>query len=263
MRLLCQVSYKGTNYQGWQKQKDAPTVQETLEKVISKVLNSEINIYGSGRTDSGVHAQRQYFHFDVEKDVDIDKLRYSLNCLLPKDIFINEIKQVSDDFHARYSAKSKTYTYIIRLDKRNPFNYEFETTYPMPVDVNLLMTSLKQFEGTHNFQDFTSKEEDEDNYVRTIYSVEVSYIEQVKQFIVSFKGNGFMRYMVRNMVGTALAIASKKEKEDYITYHLSKKENREIVPYKAPAEGLFLVDVNYSVMPKTTGDIESLQSQYL
>ena len=245
MRLLCQVAYKGTNYQGWQKQKDAPTVQETIEKVISKVLNSEINIYGSGRTDSGVHAQRQYFHFDVEKDVDIDKLRYSLNCLLPKDIFINEIKQVSDDFHARYSAKSKTYTYIIRLDERNPFNYEFETTYPMPVDINLLMTSLKQFEGTHNFQDFTSKEEDEDNYVRTIYSVEVSYIEQVKQFIVSFKGNGFMRYMVRNMVGTALAIASKKEKEDYITYHLSKKENREIVPYKAPAEGLFLVDVNY------------------
>ena len=107
------------------------------------------------------------------------------------------------------------------------------------------MTSLKQFEGTHNFQDFTSKEEDEDNYVRTIYSVEGSYIELVKQFIVSFKGNGFMRYMVRNMVGTALAVASKKEKEDYITYHLSKKENREFVPYKAPAEGLFLVDVNY------------------
>ncbi len=245
MRLLCQVSYKGTNYQGWQKQKDAPSIQETIEKTISKILNSAISIYASGRTDSGVHAQRQYFHFDVDKDVDIDKLRYSINCLLPKDIFINEIKKVADDFHARYSAKSKTYTYIIRLDERNPFNYEFETTYQMPVDVNLLMCSLKQFEGTHNFQDFTSKEEDEDGYIRTIYSVEVSYIEQVKQFIVSFKGNGFMRYMVRNMVGTALAIASKKEKEDYITYHLSKKEEREIVPYKAPAEGLYLVDVNY------------------
>ena len=73
MRLLCQVAYKGTNYQGWQKQKDAPTIQETIEKVISKVLNSEINIYASGRTDAGVHAQRQYFHFDIDKDVDIDK----------------------------------------------------------------------------------------------------------------------------------------------------------------------------------------------
>lgn len=245
MRLLCQVSYKGTNYQGWQKQKDAPSVQETIEKVLSQVLNSEINIYGSGRTDSGVHAQRQYFHFDTDKDVDIDKLRYSLNCLLPKDIFINEIKHVDDDFHARFNAKAKRYTYVLRLDERNVFNYDTETVYPMPVDVNLLAKSLKQFEGTHNFQDFTSKEEDEDGYVRTVFSVDTSYIEQTKQFIVSFKGNGFMRYMVRNMVGTALAIASKKEKEDYIAYHLSKKENREIVPYKAPAEGLFLVDVNY------------------
>ena len=245
MRLLCQVSYKGTNYQGWQKQKDAPTVQEEIEKALSKILNSEINIQGSGRTDSGVHAQRQYFHFDTDKEVDIDRLRYSVNCLLPKDIFINEIKKVSDDFHARYSAKSKTYTYILRLDERNPFNYEFETTYPMPVDVNLLISSLKQFEGTHNFQDFTSKEEDEDGYVRTIYSVEASYIEQVKQFIVTFKGDGFMRYMIRNMVGSALAIASGKEKENYINYHLSKKETREIVSHKAPPEGLYLVDVNY------------------
>ncbi len=245
MRLLAQVSYKGTNYQGWQKQKDAPTIQETIEKVLSQILNSEINIQGSGRTDSGVHAQRQYFHFDVDKEIDIDRLRYSANCLLPKDIFINEIKVVADDFHARYSAKGKTYTYILRLDERNPFNYEFETTYPMPVDTNLLIDSLKQFEGTHNFQDFTSKEEDEDGYVRTIHSVEATYLEQVKQFIVTFKGNGFMRYMIRNMVGTALAVASHKEKEDYIVYHLSKKENREIVPYKAPAEGLYLVDVNY------------------
>lgn len=245
MRLLCQVSYKGTHYQGWQKQKDAPTVQEEIEKVLSKILNSEIKIYASGRTDAGVHAQRQYFHFDIDKEVDIDKLRYSFNCLLPEDIFINEIKVVDDDFHARYSAKSKTYTYIMRLDERNPFNYEFEASIPQPLKVNLLMSSLKQFEGCHDFRDFTSKEEDEDNFVRTIYSVEVSYIEQVKQFVVSFKGNGFMRYMVRNMVGTALAIAQGKEKEDYITYHFSKKDKREIVPYKAPPEGLFLVDVNY------------------
>ena len=245
MRLLCQVSYKGTNYQGWQKQKDAPTIQEEIEKVLSKILNSEINIQGSGRTDSGVHAQRQYFHFDVEKDIDIDRLRYSANCLLPKDIFINEIRKVDDDFHARYSAKSKTYTYILRLDERNPFNYDLETIYPLPINVNLLIIALKQFEGTHNFQDFTSKEEDEDGFIRTIYSVEPTYIEQTKQFIVTFKGNGFMRYMIRNMVGTALAIASQKEKEDFIIYHLSKKETREIVSYKAAPEGLYLVDVNY------------------
>ncbi len=245
MRLLCQVSYKGTNYQGWQKQTDAPTVEGAIESVLSKILDTEINIIGSGRTDAGVHAQRQYFHFDVNKEVDIVRLRYSANCLLPKDIFINKINVVSDDFHARYSAKGKKYTYIMRLDERNPFNYEFETCIPYKIDVDLLSSKLKEFEGTHYFIDFTSKEEDEDGYVRTIFSVETAYIEQVKQFMVTFHGNGFMRYQIRNMVGAALAIASGKEKEDYIIYHLSKKDNREIVPYKAPAEGLYLVDVNY------------------
>ena len=117
MRLLGQVSYKGTNYQGWQKQKNALTIQEEIEKVLSKILNSKIEINGSGRTDAGVHAQRQYFHFDVKKnDIDLDRLRYSANCLLPKDIFINSIKAVSDDFHARFSAKGKTYTQITIKD---------------------------------------------------------------------------------------------------------------------------------------------------
>lgn len=245
MRLLCQVSYKGTNYQGWQKQKNAPSVQEEIEKVLSQILNSEINIFASGRTDAGVHAQRQYFHFDTDSNMDLDRLRYSANCLLPKDIFINEIRQVSDDFHARYSAKGKTYTYLMRLDERNPFNYELETTVPYEVDIDLLIESLKLFEGTHNFNDFTSKEEDEDNFIRTIFSIEANYIEQTKQMIISIKGNGFMRYMIRNIVGTALAVAAKKEDISFIEYHLSKKDKREIVSYKAPAEGLYLVDVNY------------------
>lgn len=246
MRLLAQVSYKGTAYQGWQKQDNAPTVQGTIEQVLSQILNSRISIYGSGRTDAGVHAQRQYFHFDVDKvNLDISRLRYSANCLLPKDIFINEIKQVSDDFHARFSAKGKTYSYLMRLDERNPFNYDFETNIPYEVDIILLQECLKKFEGTHNFQDFTSKEEDDDGFVRIINKVECSYIAQVKQFIVTFNGNGFMRYMIRNMVGTAIAIAAHKEKPDYIDKHLKDKKERDIVPYKAAPEGLYLVDVNY------------------
>ena len=245
MRYLCEVSYKGTHYQGWQRQPDSPTVQETIEKVLSMILNTEITIFGSGRTDAGVHAQKQCFHFDTDKEIDLGKFHYSVNCCLPKDIFINKIYPVADDFHARYSAKSKVYTYIMRLDERNPFNYEFEHSVPYEVKVNLLMEKLKEFEGTHNFRDFTSKEEDKDNYIRTIYSVEVSYIEQVKQFVVTFRGNGFMRYQIRFMVGTALAIAAGKENPDYLKKHLDNENEREIVTYKAPPEGLFLVDVNY------------------
>lgn len=245
MRILCECSYKGTNYLGWQKQTDPNTIQETIESVLSKILDTPITIYGSGRTDAGVHAQKQCFHFDTDKELDLGKFRYSVNCLLPKDIFINKMSVVSDDFHARYSAKGKKYTYIIRFDERNPFNYDFECNIPYQVDVNLLIDKLKEFEGTHNFQDFTSKEEDEDGFVRTIYSVEPAYIEQVKQFVVTFHGNGFMRYQIRFMIGSALAIASGKEPVDYITKHLLKNDKREIVAHKAPSQGLFLVDVNY------------------
>ena len=245
MRYLCCVSYKGTNYQGWQKQINAPTVQGEIERVFSQILNTCINIQGSGRTDAGVHAQNQYFHFDYDKELDLGKIRYSVNCLLPKDIIINSIKPVDDDFHARYSAKSKTYTYLMRFGERNVFNYEFEANVPQPLDIELLQKALKEFEGKHDFKDFTSKEEDEDNFIREIYSVEITYIEQARQFLVTFKGNGFMRYMIRNMVGAAIAVASKKEDTSFISYHLSDKEKREIISYKANPEGLFLVDVNY------------------
>lgn len=245
MRYLCCVSYKGTNYQGWQKQINAPTIQGEIERVFSQILNTCINIQGSGRTDAGVHAERQYFHFDYDKEIDINRFRYSVNCLLPKDIIIKEIKVVDDSFHARYNAKGKTYLYLIRFGERNVFNYEFEANVPQPVDFDILYKALKMFEGKHDFKDFTSKEEDEGNFIREIYSIEITYVEQAKQLSVVLKGNGFMRYMIRNIIGTSIAVASNKEELSYISYHLSDKNNREIVPYKANPEGLFLVDVNY------------------
>ena len=243
MRLFACVSYKGTNYQGWQKQKSAPTVQSEIEKVLSKILNTEINIYASGRTDAGVHANHQYFHFDIDKDVDIDRLMYSTNCLLPKDIKINSLKRVDDDFHARFSAKKKEYKYIVNLKGNNPFNYELNAEMYLDVDDNLLKESLDLFIGEHNFQDFTSKEEDDNNFVRTIYST--SFTRSGDQLVVSFIGNGFMRYQIRDMVATALMVASNKESIEFIKQHLKDKKERDIVSYKAPAEGLYLEEVYY------------------
>ena len=245
MRLLCEVSYKGTNYQGWQKQPNAPTIQETIEKVLSQILNTEISIYGSGRTDAGVHAINQYFHFDIEKDTDLGRLRYSANCLLPDDIFISDIKVVSDDFHARFSAKTKTYSYLIRLGERNPFDYELTTNIPYDIDINLLSDILKEFVGEHDFKDFTSKEEDDNSFVRQVISVDVTFKAESNQFVITLTGNGFMRYQIRNMVGSAIAVAAGKENENYIYYHLSDKKEREIVSYKADPQGLYLVDVLY------------------
>lgn len=245
MRIFAICSYKGTNYQGWQRQNNAPTIQEEIEKVISKILNREIVIYASGRTDANVHAIKQTFHFDVDKeDINLDQLRYSVNCLLPKDIYISSFEEVSNDFHSRFSAKEKIYSYVIRLGERNPFDYELSYWFPRELNLEKMKHALPLFEGKHNYQDFNSKEEDEDNFIREITKTEFIFNKQENKLTITFKGNGFMRYQIRFMVGTLLAIGEGKEDESFITYHLNDK-SREIVSYKAPGEGLYLKDVIY------------------
>ena len=243
MRVLGVVSYKGTRFQGWQKQPTVVTVQGEIEKALSKVLNSEITIFGSGRTDAGVHALAQTFTFDMNKDIDLNKLCFSINRMIDKDIKILSFAQVDDDFHARFSAKSKTYLYKIRLGVKDPFENEYQYIYPFEFDFDLFSKALKQFEGKHCFKDFTSKEEDEDGYIREIYKI-VSK-KQDNDITVEFTGNGFMRYQIRNMVGAALAVASKNEDLEFIPNHLKEEKVREICQYKAPPQGLYLVKVEY------------------
>ena len=243
MKVLGICSYKGTNYYGWQKQVGFISVQSKIEEVLSQIYDTAITITGSGRTDAGVHAYKQYFHFVTEKDKDLKQLAYAMNKMLPEDIHILSLEKVADDFHARYNAKRKIYEYDILLKNKEVFNYDLAYLYPMDLDIDLLKKALKLFEGEHNYQDFTSKEEDEGNFIRTIYSIEVN---QDKDLIkIRFEGNGFMRYQIRNMVGSAIAVANKKEDISFIKYHLEGNKKREIIAYKAPAMGLYLVDVIY------------------
>ena len=244
MRIFGVVSYNGYRYNGWQKQPDAITVQGELEACLSRLLNTPIVIYGSGRTDAGVHALGQTFHFDVDKEVDLGQLRYSLNSIIANDIYVKELKQVDDSFHARYSAKGKVYCYKIQTKERDVFRNHIETNILQDFDVNKFKEALKLFVGKHDFKDFTSKEEDEDNFIREIYNIDVLE-EDDNRISVTIKGNGFMRYMIRFIIGTALVVARDKESLEYISYHLSDKSLREIGPYKAPAEGLYLVEVIY------------------
>ena len=243
MRILGVCSYKGTNYYGWQKQVGFVSVQSTIEEVLSKVYDSPISITGSGRTDAGVHALRQYFHFDTEKEKDLKQLAYSLNKMLPEDIKIISFEKVSDDFHARYNAKRKIYEYRIVLKNKDPFQDQLACIYPMEFDFDLFKKALDKFVGKHNYQDFTSKEEDEGGFIREIYGIKVD--KKDNNISVVFEGNGFMRYQIRNMIGAALNVANKKESLDFIDYHLKEDKNREIISYKAPANGLYLVDVLY------------------
>ena len=243
MRILGVCSYKGTNYYGWQKQVGFVSVQSTIEGVLSKVYDMPISITGSGRTDAGVHALRQYFHFDTDKEKDLKQLAYALNKMLPEDIKILSFEKVRDDFHARYCAKKKIYEYRIVLKNKDPFQDELAFVYPMDFDFDLFKKALDKFVGRHNYQDFTSKEEDEGGFVREIYEIKVS--KEDNNISIRFEGNGFMRYQIRNMIGAAINVANKKENISFVDYHLKEDKPREIISYKAPANGLYLVDVVY------------------
>ena len=245
MRLLASVYYKGTNYFGWQKQPNVTSVQEVIETQLSRYFsNTPITIYGAGRTDAGVHAFAQKFHFDIDVDViDLDRLLYSINQMLPVDIKIDDIEEVDSSFHARYSAKSKTYTYCILQESKDPFLYETAWLHPEKIDIDKLRDCLTHFVGRHNFKNFTPKEEDKDNFIREIFDIDVSPSSDL--IYVTFKGNGFMRYMIRLMVGTAVYICDKDLDDEIIEEMLAEDSDREVSPYKAPACGLTLVDVEY------------------
>lgn len=244
MRIFGIVSYKGSRYLGWQKQKHKNTIQDEIEKVLSKILNSDIHIYGSGRTDAGVHALGQTFHFDVDKiNVDLDRLRYSTNCLLPLDIHIISFEYVDETFHARYSIKTKTYSYQIHIGEDDPFLYDTFWIIHNSFDLDLFNSALLKFVGTHDFSNFTSKENDESNFIRTIFDIKINTDSNI--IFITLTGDGFMRYMIRYIIGTCVEIASYKEKISFIDELLDSNDKRHIISYKAPANGLFLVSVQY------------------
>ena len=242
MRYLGTICYVGTNYGGWQIQPDNASIEEEVEKVLSKILNTSIKIYGSGRTDAGVHALKQTFHFDSKEIVDLNRFKYSLNSLLPSDMYVLSLEKVSDDFHARYNVKTKTYSYYINVGAYNPFVVNRMHQLLRKLDVTSIKEALTYLEGEHNFKNFTAKMEDDSNFVRTIYKAYL--IEDGDTLKITFVGNGFMRYMVRNIVGVLLEIGLGRQSPTYIK-ELLEKEDRAIVPFKAPSCGLYLEDVEY------------------
>lgn len=244
MRILAVVSYNGTNYQGWQKQSNAPSVQETIEKELSRYFNRPILIYGAGRTDTGVHALGQRFHFDIDEDtIDLDRLIYSLNSMLPPDIKIEDMEEVDLDFHARYSAKEKLYGYSIILDSKDVLFYNIMYLCPYELDLDKFDEVLTHFIGVHNFKNFTSKESDEDNFVREIYDIKSNHSD--RDISVTLRGNGFMRYMIRYIIGTAIEVARGRVTIEEVDDLLDETSKRNIVSWKAPANGLVLLDVIY------------------
>ncbi len=247
MRYFMTFSYDGSKYKGYQKQPKVKTVQGELEKAL-KTINggTKVDLQASGRTDAGVHALNQKAHFDLDmKHITPEKLKDGLNSLIPKDIYVKHIEVVSDDFHARFNAKAKEYIYIINMGEYNPIEKDYVYQYNKKLDVAEIERALKYLEGTYNFKSFTKTDDEKEDYTRTI--VQTNLIRNMKNINIitlSFLGTGFLRYMVRNMIGTLIEIGEGKRKSEEIIEILRAEDRRKAGKTAAP-EGLYLKDVLY------------------
>ena len=242
MKYKLIFAYDGSKFFGYAIQKnESNTIQEIVEKNISIILNSPTKISASGRTDKGVHALNQAATFKTEKEIDEVKFLASLNKLVPNSIYFKSVKKVSENFDARFSAKSKTYLYIINLKEYDPFNRSYEIV-EKDLNIEKLKACSKVFIGKHNFQNFTSRPKDENNFVREIYDIKFS--KNKNKLYVRFVGNGFMTYMVRKLMGTMIEVARNRLTVTEVKEILS-KEKRDIVIYTSLPKGLYLEKVKY------------------
>ena len=246
MRFFMSFSYDGTNFNGYQKQPRKRTVQKEIEDVLKEInSNKKVTIYSSGRTDAGVHALNQKAHFDLDIKITPDRLIRGMNSLLPSDIYVKKIENVDDNFHARFNAIGKEYIYKINMGEYDPIERDYVYQYCKKLDVSAMERGLKYLEGTHDFKSFVKSDEGIDDYVRTISQTLLARdSKDINKLVITFVGTGFLRYMVRNMVGLLIEIGEgKRRPEDIISIFDSK--NRRAAGKTAPACGLYLRNVFY------------------
>lgn len=240
MRYLINLSYDGSKFYGYQIQKNKVTVEGELERVLSKILNTKINTIASSRTDRGVHGFCQYCHFDYKDKLDLKKLCHSLNRMIDKSIYIKKIVKVDDDFHARYSVYRKEYIYKINIGEYNPLEKDYVFQYNKIIDKKLLDEFCIIMSGKHDFKSFTS-DKDKENYERDI---RVSYKISNKILYLKFESSGFLRYMIRNIVGLLIEINDGKKKLSDID-NIFNSKNRCSLGKIGNSEGLYLNNIEF------------------
>lgn len=243
MRYKITFSYDGTAFYGYQKQLGHRTVQEEMEKAIS-YLNRQTKtiIHASGRTDRGVHAFGQVAHFDLFVSIPTHKIKMGLNSLLPEDIYVIDVIEVEEDFHARYMALKKEYIYQISMGEYDPLKRNYCYQLGKKLDILAMQDASLIFLGKHDFRSFVDSEDTRENTVRTIYSID--FLVDGDTITISFVGNGFMKYQVRNMVGALILVGLGKKSKIDIEFLLASK-SREKALKAAPACGLALKRVFY------------------
>lgn len=246
MRYFIKLAYNGTQYHGWQTQPNASSVQETLSKAISVILNSKINVIGAGRTDTGVHAKQMYAHFDFETPFDCACLVDKLNSYLPQNIVIHAIFLVSDMAHARFDATKRTYEYHIHSFK-DVFSQESSWYFRQELDIDLMNKAAELLVKHTDFQCFSKVNTDVNTFDCTIFEAywtrETTDQNQMKM-IFTISANRFLRNMVRAIVGTLLNVGTHKIScEDF--EEIIKSKNREKAGFSVPAHGLYLTKIEY------------------
>lgn len=240
-RYFIHLAYNGTEFHGWQIQPNAPTVQEALMDVLGKLLREKVEVIGCGRTDTGVHASDFYAHFDTAVELDLEKIKFKCNCMLPWGIVVHEIFKVNEQWHTRFSATGRTYHYHIHQAK-NPFNKDLSYYLRESLDENKMNEAAKLL---FNYIDFTSFSKAHTDTKTNNCKIELAYWERNgDQLKFTIKADRFLRNMVRAIVGTLLDIGKGKLQVEDLDKIIQSKD-RGKAGYSVPACGLYLAKVDY------------------
>lgn len=238
-RIKVAIAYDGASFHGWQVQPGLPTIQGALQEILGGIEGKAVHVAGSGRTDAGVHALAQVAAFDLENPIPAPNLQKAINRLLPPSIRILAVEEVAAEFHPRYDAKAKTYEYrIYRGEVCPPFDWPYVHHFPYPLVEERMTMLARAFEGEHDFTAFAAADESDaegKSKVRRIFGSELR--RDGERLIYRVRGSGFLKHMVRNIVGTLIE-AGKGNVEDLGTLPVRCGPT-------APAKGLFLVSVEY------------------
>ncbi|WP_353989231.1 tRNA pseudouridine(38-40) synthase TruA [Pediococcus argentinicus] len=248
MRYKIIVAYDGTNFAGFQHQPNQRTVEDVISRAVNKIAKDpepSIDIFGSGRTDAGVHALGQVIHFDLSIQMTETNMLHALNSLLPLDVEVLQVEIVPDDFHARFNTKGKRYGYRLALGEFvNPFKRNYTGHWKFPIDIKLIQQAITDLEGEHDFSSFVASGSTVKDHVRSIYEASARLDEDSNEIVFEFYGSGFLYNMVRIMVAVLIEIGSKRRPVDDIP-RLFEVKDRNQARGTAPASGLYLKQVYY------------------
>lgn len=243
MRVRLIVAYDGTNYHGWQIQKNAVSVEEVLTKALSELLNEEIELAGASRTDTGVHAQGNVVVFDTDTRIPVEKIAIAVNQRLPEDIRVMCSEEVSADFHPRFCVSKKMYEYSITNAKiQLPTKRLYSYFVYIPLDVEKMKETAKYFLGEHDFAGFCSAGSQVKTTVRTIYDLQV--MQDGEDIRIRITGNGFLYNMVRIIAGTLVEVGMGRREPETVRQAIEQAD-RKLAGPTAPPNGLTLVRIEY------------------